>query len=132
MERMMSRFLVVVLVVFSFSHGDHKSSMISVVMADEGICNMSMAGLDSCKPAASGSPPQEPSQECCQALAGADLQCLCSYKNSVWLRRYGIDPDLAMQLPEKCNLQLPQDEDNMANVARATTEAETEREATGL
>ncbi|KAJ0988956.1 hypothetical protein J5N97_007312 [Dioscorea zingiberensis] len=108
---MMSRFLAVVLVVFLFCHGDHKSSsMISVVvMADEGICNMSKDGLDSCKPAASGSTPTEPSQECCEALADADLQCLCSYKNSVWLPVYGIDPDLAMQLPEKCNLKLPQD-----------------------
>ncbi|WOL15002.1 hypothetical protein Cni_G23783 [Canna indica] len=55
---------------------------------------------DSSKPAA-------PSPECCKALAKADLRCLCSYKNSPLLRTLGIDPELAVKLPPKCNLKTP-------------------------
>lgn len=83
--------------------------LVSVAMADDGICNMTKAGLDSCQPAVTGSPPPDPSQECCQALTAADLPCLCSYKNSVWLPVFGIDPAIAQQLPEKCNLKVPDD-----------------------
>uniref|UniRef100_A0A0D3GPQ2 Bifunctional inhibitor/plant lipid transfer protein/seed storage helical domain-containing protein n=1 Tax=Oryza barthii TaxID=65489 RepID=A0A0D3GPQ2_9ORYZ len=66
-----------------------------------GICNLSDAGLQACKPAS----------ECCDALAAADLPCLCRYKGSagarVWVRFYGIDLNRAMTLPGKCGLTLP-------------------------
>ena len=84
-------------------------AVLVVALRADAICNMSSEGFDACKPSVSGPNPTEPSQECCSALAGADLDCLCSYKNSVLLPSLGIDPDLAMQLPEKCGLTPPQD-----------------------
>ena len=108
----MSRLVAaVVLLVLLMGNGDYleRRSMMSVAMADDGICNMTKAGLDSCQPAVTGSPPPDPSQECCQALTAADLPCLCSYKNSLWLPVFGINPEIAMQLPEKCNLKVPDD-----------------------
>uniref|UniRef100_A0A0E0LJF1 Bifunctional inhibitor/plant lipid transfer protein/seed storage helical domain-containing protein n=1 Tax=Oryza punctata TaxID=4537 RepID=A0A0E0LJF1_ORYPU len=77
-----------------------------------GICNLSDAGLQACKPAAAvRNPTDTPSSECCAALAAADLPCLCRYKGSagarVWVRFYGIDLNRAMTLPGKCGLTLP-------------------------
>lgn len=40
--------------------------------------------------------------ECCSGVKHADMHCLCSYKNSNLLPSLGIDPKLAMQLPQKC------------------------------
>ncbi|BFG42614.1 hypothetical protein CerSpe_288880 [Prunus speciosa] len=79
-----------------------------------GLCNMSDEGLASCKPAvAKATPekpnPEKPTPECCEALKGADLKCLCGYKNSFILPSLGIDPALAMALPAKCNLTPPAD-----------------------
>lgn len=71
------------------------------------LCNMSEDDLITCKPAVSKPAPVDPSPECCKALLGADLTCLCSYKNSPTLTLLGIDPDLAMALPAKCNLTPP-------------------------
>ncbi|XP_010908873.1 putative lipid-transfer protein DIR1 [Elaeis guineensis] len=95
--------LVMVMLVLSITLG---CGEITVSRAD-GLCNMTMDGFNACKPAATGPEPTEPSKECCEALANADLPCLCSYRHSVLLPSLGIDPDLAMQLPEKCNLTLP-------------------------
>ncbi|KAJ9697492.1 hypothetical protein PVL29_009352 [Vitis rotundifolia] len=80
-----------------------------VVEGSEGfsLCNMSEDDLMTCKPAVSKPSPVDPSPECCKALSGADLTCLCSYKNSETLPFLGIDPDLAMALPSKCNLTPP-------------------------
>ncbi|CAI9107296.1 OLC1v1006621C1 [Oldenlandia corymbosa var. corymbosa] len=74
------------------------------------MCNMDEEGLMACKPSVTPPPPApvDPSAACCEALRGADLECLCSYKNSLMLPSLGIDPDLALALPPKCNLQLPQ------------------------
>ena len=71
------------------------------------LCNMSEDDLEKCKPAVSKPTPAGPSTECCKALSGADLTCLCSYKNSETLPLLGIDPDLAMALPAKCKLTPP-------------------------
>ncbi|KAF8391864.1 hypothetical protein HHK36_022202 [Tetracentron sinense] len=65
------------------------------------LCNMDDDGLTACKPSVSEPNPADPTELCCKALAGADLKCLCSYKNSMLLPAFGIDPDLAMQLPTK-------------------------------
>lgn len=70
------------------------------------LCNMNEDGLDACKPAVT-QPPEDPKPECCKALNGADLRCLCSYKNSSELPLFGIDPILASSLPAKCNLTPP-------------------------
>lgn len=68
---------------------------------------MSEEGLEACKPAVTKPNPAEPSSECCEALKGADLKCLCSYKNSSELPFLGIDPTLATSLPAKCSLTPP-------------------------
>ncbi|PON65964.1 Bifunctional inhibitor/plant lipid transfer protein/seed storage helical domain containing protein [Trema orientale] len=71
-------------------------------------CNMSEDDLETCKPAVTAPNPADPTQQCCKALSGADLACLCSYKNNSFvLGALGIDPDLAMALPAKCNLTTP-------------------------
>ncbi|KAK8947125.1 hypothetical protein KSP39_PZI007177 [Platanthera zijinensis] len=75
------------------------------------LCNMNRDGVTACRPAISGSsaekPAPDPTGACCAALSNADLNCLCSYKNSGLLPYFGIDPDLAMQLPGKCNVPAP-------------------------
>lgn len=69
------------------------------------ICNMSQEGFDACKPSVSSPNPLPPSLVCCTALANADLQCLCLFKNArMLLQAYGVDPTLALELPAKCNL----------------------------
>lgn len=73
----------------------------------QSICKVSISGLMSCKPAVTAPNPSPPSANCCSVLSHADLQCLCSYKNSNLLPSLGIDPNLAMQLPQKCKLPHP-------------------------
>lgn len=83
--------------------------MASMLKGSKGIslCNMSEEGLKACKPSVTQPNPVDPSPECCKALTGADLKCLCSYKNSYELPLLGIDPTLAVSLPAKCNLTPP-------------------------
>ncbi|PKA48611.1 Putative lipid-transfer protein DIR1 [Apostasia shenzhenica] len=74
------------------------------------VCNMSRDGFAACRPAISLSAPTPapvPTDACCSAVAGADLTCLCGYKNSVMLPYLGINPNLAMQLPAKCHVPAP-------------------------
>ncbi|KAH6773392.1 hypothetical protein C2S52_003722 [Perilla frutescens var. hirtella] len=72
------------------------------------ICNMSVAGLMACKPSATPPNPPEPSAMCCSALSHANMTCLCNFKNSKVLPSLGIDPKLAIQLPQKCKLPHPE------------------------
>ncbi|XP_020523464.1 uncharacterized protein LOC18434949 isoform X2 [Amborella trichopoda] len=83
--------------------------LVLVVESNAQICRMSQDGFKACQPSVSGSSPAptNPSKVCCKALASADLGCLCSYRHSLLLPSFGIDPDLAMQLPAKCNLTTP-------------------------
>ncbi|KZV58807.1 hypothetical protein F511_18644 [Dorcoceras hygrometricum] len=71
------------------------------------LCNMTFEGLMACQPAAVAPIPPTPSTTCCSALSHANTSCLCSFKNSKMLPSLGIDPTLAMQLPEKCKLTHP-------------------------
>ncbi|ESR56387.1 hypothetical protein CICLE_v10022967mg [Citrus x clementina] len=71
------------------------------------ICNMTGAGLMACKPSVTPPNPTRPTTACCTALSHADLECFCKYKNSKLLPSLGIDPKLAMQLPDKCKLPHP-------------------------
>ncbi|KAF1898827.1 hypothetical protein Lal_00018947 [Lupinus albus] len=65
-------------------------------------------GLKSCLPSVSGENPVPPTPACCSAIANADLHCLCQYKDSTLLKSiYGVDPNLAMALPVKCNVVDP-------------------------
>ncbi|KAL5702930.1 hypothetical protein ACHQM5_028089 [Ranunculus cassubicifolius] len=66
------------------------------------LCNLSDDELNTCKPAVAKTDPVAPSAECCTAAGKVDWSCLCSYKNSLWLPLYGIDPDRVMQLPVLC------------------------------
>ncbi|XVF72332.1 hypothetical protein PTKIN_Ptkin12aG0112700 [Pterospermum kingtungense] len=82
------------------------------LMVEEGtraitLCDMNDKGLQACKPSVTQPNPVDPSTQCCEALEAANLTCLCSYKNSFLLPSLGIDPQLAMALPPKCNLQMP-------------------------
>ncbi|KEH30405.1 putative bifunctional inhibitor/plant lipid transfer protein/seed storage helical [Medicago truncatula] len=73
----------------------------------QSLCQMTNKGLKACEPYVSGvkiAAFQIPSDACCHATAKADLECLCSYKDSGLLSFYGIDPDQAMDLPVKCKL----------------------------
>ncbi|KAG5252257.1 lipid-transfer protein [Salix suchowensis] len=72
------------------------------------VCDISDEGLTACKPSVTKPDPVDPpSADCCKAVSGANFTCLCSYKNSNLLPYLGIDPDLAMALPSKCNLSIP-------------------------
>ncbi|XP_070055445.1 putative lipid-transfer protein DIR1 [Nicotiana tomentosiformis] len=83
------------------------SSFSIEVSRAQGICNISGEGLMSCKPSVTPPNPSAPTAKCCSALAHADWGCLCSYMNSHWLPSLGVDPTLAMQLPQKCKLPNP-------------------------
>ncbi|PWA48619.1 Bifunctional inhibitor/plant lipid transfer protein/seed storage helical domain-containing protein [Artemisia annua] len=93
MAKMMVLLVVVVAVVGSLQAVD--------------ICDMTEDGLMACKPSVTNPDPAEPSPECCKAISGADLKCLCSYRDSRVLPSFGIDPVLAVGLPVKCNLPAP-------------------------
>lgn len=71
------------------------------------LCKMDEDGLMACKPSVTKPNPVDPSDDCCKALFAADLDCLCSYRNSMLLPALGIDPELAMGLPAKCGLPVP-------------------------
>nr|DAD43504.1 TPA_asm: hypothetical protein HUJ06_001734 [Nelumbo nucifera] len=94
--------IVVVFLVMTVIFG-----MQEVMSKEVSLCNMSENDLLACKPAVSKQNPADPSPACCKALSSADLSCLCSYKNSILLPSLGINPDFAMQLPTKCNLNPP-------------------------
>ncbi|ONK78206.1 uncharacterized protein A4U43_C02F15640 [Asparagus officinalis] len=85
------------------------SAALLAVQRTEAICSMSSEGMEACKPSVSGPSPAPPSEDCCSALRDADLDCLCSYRNSALLPTLGIDPDLAVKLPKKCGLTPPQE-----------------------
>ncbi|XP_044498704.1 putative lipid-transfer protein DIR1 [Mangifera indica] len=81
--------------------------MAAIATDAQTICNMPAAGLMACKPSVTPPNPSQPTATCCSALAHADMRCLCNYKNSNVLPSLGIDPNLAMQLPQKCKLPHP-------------------------
>lgn len=72
------------------------------------LCKMDDNGVSACKPSVTKPDPVPPSADCCKALSEADLVCLCGYKGSPMLSALGIDPDLALALPPKCNIPLPE------------------------
>lgn len=88
---------------------------IGLVMIAEGgnavttVCGVDEDGQASCKPSIMGPSPTEPTSECCKALLGADLKCLCDYKSSPLLPALGIDPDLAIGAVKKCGITPPKD-----------------------
>ncbi|KAK1313008.1 hypothetical protein QJS10_CPA06g01094 [Acorus calamus] len=72
------------------------------------LCNMSMGELVACRPYVSRPPARgKPASLCCSGLKKADWGCLCTYRNNNMLSYYGVDPNLALQLPSKCGLPAP-------------------------
>nr|KYP33404.1 hypothetical protein KK1_045738 [Cajanus cajan] len=71
------------------------------------ICNISLEDALKCKSSMTPPNPTPPSKDCCDVVSHADLPCLCPYKNSPLLPSLGIDPNLALQLPAKCNIPNP-------------------------
>lgn len=100
MEKMMKATFLLLVVVAAMGY---------VAVADMKFCNMSYTDLLACRPAVSGMTPAMPSKACCDALAGADMGCLCNYKlkKGSNMAMFGVDPNLAIQLPTKCNLPPP-------------------------
>ncbi|KQK14911.1 putative lipid-transfer protein DIR1 [Brachypodium distachyon] len=85
-------------------------ALLVLAASAQAICDISSGGIRSCQPAAAvRNPTDAPSAECCAALAGADLACLCRYKSvgGMWVRFYKIDVKRAMALPGKCGLTMP-------------------------
>lgn len=83
--------------------------MVAIIGESEGkgVCEMSEDGFKSCRPSLMLPKPVDPSDKCCEVLSGADLSCFCYYRNSILLPYFGIDPELALELPSKCNLTNP-------------------------
>ncbi|KAL9296440.1 hypothetical protein ACSQ67_022336 [Phaseolus vulgaris] len=72
--------------------------------AQYSFCRMPKDGLKSCLASVSGDNPVDPTSDCCLAIAKADLQCFCRYKDSGLLSIYGVDPNKCMELPVKCKV----------------------------
>ncbi|KAL5226867.1 hypothetical protein ABZP36_015132 [Zizania latifolia] len=70
-----------------------------------GLCGIDQSALTACRSYCTvGSREARPKQACCDAVAGADFACLCSYK--YLLKSYNnIDPNRAMQIPGNCNMR---------------------------
>ncbi|GAB4853929.1 hypothetical protein Ancab_018138 [Ancistrocladus abbreviatus] len=68
------------------------------------ICGVNRDELYTCLPAAAAGNPAPPSPACCKATARANLQCLCSYRNSDIVLALGINLNEAMKVPAKCNV----------------------------
>ncbi|KAJ1382985.1 Bifunctional inhibitor/plant lipid transfer protein/seed storage helical domain [Sesbania bispinosa] len=78
---------------------------IAMLANGQSFCHMSKEGLKACLPCVSGENAVDPpSSACCSAIAKADLQCFCRYKDSGLLSFYGVDPNQAMELPVKCKV----------------------------
>ncbi|KAG6582086.1 putative lipid-transfer protein DIR1, partial [Cucurbita argyrosperma subsp. sororia] len=71
------------------------------------ICNMSFPDIFSCSSSVMPPNPTPPTTQCCTALLHADLTCLCNYQKTGAFSYLGIDPNLALQLPNKCNIPNP-------------------------
>ncbi|KAJ6671332.1 hypothetical protein OIU85_015119 [Salix viminalis] len=103
---LLAKNLVVVALVMAFA-------LVSKPIAARGqatLCGMTAEGFDFCKPSVqTGVNPLPPSQSCCSALEKANLGCLCFFKKNYpkVLSENKIDPNLAMQLPAKCNMPGP-------------------------
>ncbi|PKI49035.1 putative lipid-transfer protein DIR1 [Punica granatum] len=86
-------------------------SVLLVVMAavanSQTVCNVTVAELQSCLPAAKPPNPPPPTAACCFSLKHADFCCLYSYRDSPLLPSLGVDPKLALRIPDKCHLSHP-------------------------
>jgi Probable lipid transfer len=71
------------------------------------VCKMSDDGISACLPSVRGSNPPLPPSNCCRAVRGADLPCLCSYQHSYLVGAMGINTVRAKEIPSKCGIVGP-------------------------
>ncbi|KAL8170252.1 hypothetical protein V2J09_022056 [Rumex salicifolius] len=71
------------------------------------ICNVDEFKLMKCVPAVTKPNPKPPMSACCEAISGADMKCMCTYKSSPVFPMLGIDPALCLGLPPMCGLPKP-------------------------
>ncbi|KAJ0971907.1 hypothetical protein J5N97_019866 [Dioscorea zingiberensis] len=73
---------------------------------ETGFCKMSQKAMEACRPAMTiGADPAMPvADDCCTALKGANMPCLCAQRANPMIKYFGIDPKLALNLPSKCNV----------------------------
>ncbi|XP_014493622.1 putative lipid-transfer protein DIR1 [Vigna radiata var. radiata] len=95
MEACKKQVLIVVMMVLG---------MVMIQVNAQSFCRMPKDGLKACLASVSGDNPVDPNSDCCSAIAKADLQCFCRYKDSGLLSLYGVDPNKCMQLPVKCKV----------------------------
>ncbi|XP_038689507.1 putative lipid-transfer protein DIR1 [Tripterygium wilfordii] len=69
------------------------------------ICNIESTQIELCRPAITGMYPLPPTRQCCNLVCQANLPCLCGLKSA--LPAFGIDPNQALALPQKCGLTTP-------------------------
>ncbi|KAE8691509.1 Dolichyl-diphosphooligosaccharide-protein glycosyltransferase 48kDa subunit family protein [Hibiscus syriacus] len=97
-----AKLMVVTMVPVAFAFGSSP-----IVSNGQKVCDMSEGDFEECRPSvnvADPSPPL-PSAACCKALDNADFECLCSFNNSLWMMKNGVDFTRAKGLPGKCNLR---------------------------
>ncbi|GAB2250398.1 hypothetical protein Droror1_Dr00016648 [Drosera rotundifolia] len=94
-----TKFILVALVVLALI-----SDLPPRATAQMNVCGMTRDDLTACMPSVRLVNPIPPSENCCKAIADADLTCLCSYQKSSVLPAIGINPAEAMKLPAKCNV----------------------------
>ncbi|KAH7670526.1 Bifunctional inhibitor/lipid-transfer protein/seed storage 2S albumin protein [Dioscorea alata] len=71
-----------------------------------GFCNMTQKGIVACKPVMTiGADPAMPvADDCCTALRVANIPCLCAQRSNPMIKYFGIDPNLALSIPSRCNI----------------------------
>ncbi|KAK9138579.1 hypothetical protein Sjap_009173 [Stephania japonica] len=76
-----------------------------VAAAEDKCSKFSVLDFAPCLPAVKKQPnPPAPTAACCAQVKAGDLDCICSIKGSTELPAFGVDPNLALQIPEKCGL----------------------------
>ncbi|KAK9141086.1 hypothetical protein Scep_010767 [Stephania cephalantha] len=91
--------------------GQNNSQVAAARLSDDKCSRVALADFIPCKPAAPYPPPPNPpapTSACCKIVKShydaGDLDCVCAIKGSTELPAFGVDPTLALQIPEKCGL----------------------------
>ncbi|ESQ55579.1 hypothetical protein EUTSA_v10026641mg [Eutrema salsugineum] len=69
------------------------------------VCNVDTSDLEKCRSAVTGNNPPPPGPGCCKVVKASNLQCFCSYKNS--LSRFGINPSKVKSGLARCGAKIP-------------------------
>ncbi|KAL6840390.1 hypothetical protein ACP4OV_030200 [Aristida adscensionis] len=71
------------------------------------LCGVDKDSLEACRAYCTlGSTAAKPTDGCCAAMGGADLDCLCDHKDTLVgvARSQNIDPARAMAIPYRCGI----------------------------